>query len=229
MITITNIETWGWRHAIRGMRNPLNSWDRSDSSFYRDLECDKKLVPSCEVCKEFSEKRCETFSIGDKDLDLMKRLFKAGTEHRKYLRQIFVSMDIEAPLYWYKEMETYKVGTVSNSTSTMHTLFKEELSIDDFSVDHLADYNQEPFEKYIEMLNDEIQEYHDTKDKMHWWQVIQMLPSSFNQKRTITMNYENVFTILKQREGHKLDEWKAFCETLKTLPYVKEISGRDEE
>lgn len=229
MIKITNIETWGWRHAIRGMRNPLNSWDISDSSFYRDLECDKKLVPSCEVCKEFSEKRCETFSIGDKDLDLMKRLFKAGTEHRKYLRQIFVSMDIEAPLYWYKEMETYKVGTVSNSTSTMHTLFKKDLSLMDFSKDKLNDVGLEELQNIIDTLNLNIEAYNETHDKEYWYQVIQLLPSSFNQKRTITMNYENVFTILKQREGHKLDEWKAFCETLKELPYVKEISGGDEQ
>ena len=200
MIKITKIETWGWKHAIRGMRNPLNSWNKSDSTFNEN----------------------ETY-IGDADLDLMRFLYRAGTEHRKYLRQIFVTMDITAPLYWWKEADQYRIGVTTNSTSTMHTLFKEELSIDDFSVDHLADYNQESFEKYIEMLNEEIQEYHDTKDKMHWWQVIQMLPSSFNQKRTITMNYENVVTIIKQREGHKLDEWKAVCDKFKTLPYVKEI------
>lgn len=228
MIKVSNIEVWGWRHAIRGMRNPLNSWDRSDSSFYRDLECGKKLVPSCEVCKEFSEKRCETFAIGDKDLDLMRRLFKAGTEHRKYLRQIFVSMDIEAPLYWWKEFDTYKVGTVSNSTSTMHTLLKQELKAKDFSIEHLTPDNADEFFRCIYLLNDIIRRYQISKNKDDWWQVIQMLPSSFNQKRTITMNYENVFTILKQREGHKLDEWKAFCETLKSLPYVKEISGKDE-
>ena len=200
MIKITKIETWGWRHAIRGMRNPLNSWDKSDSTFNEN----------------------ETH-IGDADLDLMNRLYRAGTEHRKFLRQIFVSMDITAPLYWWKEFDTYKVGTASNSTSTMHTLLKQELKIKDFSIEHLTPDNVDFFRNYIDQLNDIIRRYKISKNKDDWWLVIQMLPSSFNQARTITMNYENVVTIIKQREGHKLDEWKAVCDEFKALPYVKEI------
>lgn len=200
MITITNIETWGWRHAIRGMRNPLNSWDKSDSTFNEN----------------------ETY-IGDADLDLMRRLYRAGTEHRKYLRQIFVSMDITAPLYWWKEMDQSRIGVTTNSTSTMHTLLKQELKAGDFSIEHLTPDNAEYFFRQIDFLNSIICRYRLTKSKDDWWQVIQMLPSSFNQKRTVTMNYENVVTIIKQREGHKLDEWKMVCEAFKALPYVKEI------
>ena len=200
MIKITNIETWGWRHAIRGMRNPLNSWDKSDSIF----------------------NETETY-IGNADLDLMRRLYRAGTEHRKFLRQIFVSMDITAPLYWWKEFDTYKVGTVSNSTSTMHTLFKKDLSLMDFSKDKLNDVGLEELQNIIDTLNLNIEAYNEMHDKEYWYQVIQLLPSSFNQKRTITMNYENVVTIIKQREGHKLDEWKKVCEVFKALPYVREI------
>ena len=200
MIKITNIETWGWRHAIRGMRNPLNSWDKSDSIF----------------------NETETY-IGNADLDLMRRLYRAGTEHRKFLRQIFVSMDITAPLYWWKEFDTYKVGTVSNSTSTMHTLFKKDLSLMDFSKDKLNDVGLEELQNIIDTLNLNIEAYNETHDKEYWYQVIQLLPSSFNQKRTITMNYENVVTIIKQREGHKLDEWKAVCDEFKAFPFVREI------
>lgn len=200
MIKITNIETWGWRHAIRGMRNPLNSWDKSDSIF----------------------NETETY-IGNADLDLMRRLYRAGTEHRKFLRQIFVSMDITAPLYWWKEFDTYKVGTVSNSTSTMHTLFKKDLSLMDFSKDKLNDVGLEELENIIDTLNLNIEAYNETHDKEYWYQVIQLLPSSFNQKRTITMNYENVVTIIKQREGHKLAEWKKAYVVFKALPYVRGI------
>ena len=207
MIKVSNIEVWGWRHAIRGMRNPLNSWDRSDS-----VISDNVFLAN---------------HIGEKDLDLMRRLFKAGTEHRKYLRQIFVSMDITAPLYWWKEFDTYKVGTVSNSTSTMHTLFKKDLSLMDFSKDKLNDVGLEELQNIIDTLNLNIEAYNEMHDKEYWYQVIQLLPSSFNQKRTITMNYENVVTIIKQREGHKLDEWKAVCDEFKALPCVREIMEGD--
>lgn len=200
MIKIANIETWGWRHAIRGMRNPLNSWDKSDSTF-NEIET----------------------HIGDADLDLMNRLYRAGTEHRKYLRQIFVSMDITAPLYWWKEMDQSRIGVTTNSTSTMHTLLKRELKAGDFSIEHLTPDNVADFCIHISHLNDIIRRYQVSKNKDDWWQVIQMLPSSFNQRRTITMNYENIVTIIKQREGHKLDEWKKACEVFKALPYVKEI------
>lgn len=202
MIIVKNIETWGWKHAVRGMRNPLNSWHKSDS-----------------VLSDLGN------HIGEKDLDLMKRLYKAGTEHRKYLRQVFVSMDITAPLYWWKEFDTYKIGTTANSTSTMHTLVKDDLSLMDFSTDQLSDYNFEELQNIIDTINAEINDYNETHDKTHWWQAVLLLPSCFNQKRTVTMNYENVFTMLKQREGHKLDEWNVFCEQLKALPYVKEIGG----
>ena len=200
MIKITKIETWGWRHAIRGMRNPLNSWNKSDSTFNEN----------------------ETY-IGDADLDLMRRLYRAGTEHRKYLRQIFVSMDITAPLYWWKEMDQSRIGVTTNSTSTMHTLLKRELKAGDFSIEHLTPDNAADFCRCIDQLNSIIRRYQISKNKDDWWQVIQMLPSSFNQKRTISMNYENVVTIIKQREGHKLDEWKVVCDEFKALPYVKEI------
>lgn len=202
MIIVKNIETWGWKHAVRGMRNPLNSWHKSDS-----------------VLSDLGN------HIGEKDLDLMKRLYKGGTEHRKYLRQVFVSMDITAPLYWWKEFDTYKIGTTANSTSTMHTLVKDDLTLEDFSTDHLTDYNFEELLNIIDTINAEINDYNETHDKTHWWQAILLLPSCFNQMRTVTMNYENVFTMLKQRSGHKLDEWNVFCEQLKALPYVKEIGG----
>ena len=211
MIKVENIEVWGFEHAIRGMRNPLNSWDRSDSGYgllTNDLN---------------------SFDIGKNDLDLMKRLFNAGTEHRKYLRQIFVSMDIVAPLYWWKEADTYKVGTTSNSCSTMHKIHAKEFTLDDFSTEHLTEYSVEQLESLIGWLNMCRVNYNLDKEKEYWWQMIQLLPSSYNQKRTVTMNYENVFSIIKQRSGHKLDEWNEFVKILKTLPYVMEIGGMNEK
>ena len=210
MIKVENIEVWGFEHAIRGMRNPLNSWDRSDSGYgllTNDLN---------------------SFDIGKNDLDLMKRLFNAGTEHRKYLRQIFVSMDIVAPLYWWKEADTYKVGTTSNSCSTMHKIHAKEFTLDDFSTEHLTEYSVEQLESLIGWLNMCRVNYNLDKEKEYWWQMIQLLPSSYNQKRTVTMDYENVFSIIKQRSGHKLDEWNEFVKILKTLPYVMEIGGYEE-
>ena len=211
MIKVENIEVWGFEHAIRGMRNPLNSWDRSDSGYgllTNDLD---------------------SFDIGKNDLDLMKRLFNAGTEHRKYLRQIFVSMDIVAPLYWWKEADTYKVGTTSNSCSTMHKIHAKEFTLDDFSTEHLTEYSVEQLESLIGWLNMCRVNYNLDKEKEYWWQMIQLLPSSYNQKRTVTMNYENVFSIIKQRSGHKLDEWNEFVKILKTLPYVMEIGGMNDK
>lgn len=200
MIQIGNVDVWGFEHAIRGMRNPLNSWSKSDS--------DTKLLV-----------------IGEADLDLMRRLYKAGSEHRKYLRQIFVSMDVTAPLYWWKEFDTYKVGTVSNSCSTMHTIHKKEFTLDDFSCEHLLYEWQSELSNTIAMLNQAREWYLSSKDKKWWWQMIQLLPSSYNQKRTLTMNYENVVSIIKQRSGHKLDEWNDFIAELKKLPYITEIMG----
>ena len=165
----------------------------------------------------------------------MRRLFKAGTEHRKYLRQIFVSMDITAPLYWWKEFDTYKIGTVTDSCSTMHKIHAKEFTFEDFSMEHIGHVpNCDPMyyaavDYVIMALNEARHCYLDTKDKAYWWQMIQLLPSSYNQKRTVTMNYENVFSIIKQRSGHKLDEWNELVEILKTLPYVKEIGGMNEK
>lgn len=202
MIKIENVDVWGFEHAVRGMRNPKNSWDRSDSKFENGTV------------------------LGDNDIKLMQSLFKGGTEHRKYLRQIFASVDITAPLYWWKEFDTYKVGTVSNSCSTMHKLTDKEFAYDDFSHDHLySEPSKKVLVEIIIELNRLRERYLKTKDKQYWYEMIQLLPSSYNQKRTITMNYENVFTILKQRRGHKLDEWNYICDVFEQLPYVKKIGG----
>ena len=222
MIEVSNIEVWGFEHAIRGMRNPMNSWSMSDSRWVKT-----------------------GFKIGKNDMELMQTLFKAGTEHRKYLRQIFVSMDIVAPLYWCKETDQYKVGTVTNSCSTMHRITAKEFTLDDFSHEHLTFVSRKLLERTIVLLNNHRRLYLDYDDmceedkesleavisckKDIWWQIIQLLPSSYNQRRTITMNYENVFSIIKQRTGHKLDEWNEFVKILKTLPYVKEIGGYEEK
>ena len=204
MITVNNISTWGFSHAVRGMRNPMNSWDKSDSTWLND-------IPNVR------------FIVGKNDLSLMQKLYKGGSEHRKYLRQIFVSLDITAPLYWWKEFDTYKVGTVANSCSTMHKIAAKEFELDDFSHEHLGHAELNMLDMIIELLNVDRELFHTEKKKEYWWQMIQLLPSSYNQKRTVTMNYENVVTIIKQRTGHKLDEWNEFVEFLKTLPYVKEI------
>ena len=216
MVKVENIDVWGFEHAIRGMRNPLNSWAKSDSI---------KDTPS-------------SYSVGKNDLALMKRLYKAGTEHRKYLRQIFVSMDITAPLYWWKEFDKYQIGVVTNSCSTMHTIHKKEFSLDDFSIEHVSDdaldidcsngkYSNKPIDALIDLidiLNACREKYLETKNKKWWWQIIQLLPASYNQKRTVTMNYENVMTIINQRTGHKLDEWKTLIDEFENnLPYVKTI------
>lgn len=209
MIKVDHIETWGWEHAIRGMRNPLNSWDKSDTSFYCYPEEGK------------------AHSIGENDLSLMKRLFKSGTEHRKYLRMIIVSMDITAPLYWWKEFDTYKVGTVANSCSTMHKIQAKKFEREDFSIEHLEGESLVAFDNLLHVMNTHRQTFNVTKDKKYWWQMIQLLPTSYNQKRTVTMNYENVYAMLRQRKGHKLDEWNEFCSILSNLPYVEEIGGAE--
>lgn len=212
MLKVENLETWGFEHAVRGMRNPMNSWDKSDS---RPVKV--KVYGSDESIYPLG------FALGKKDLDLMRRLYNAGPEHRKYLRQIFVSLDITAPLYWWKEMDTYKIGTVANSCSTMHKIAAKEFELDDFSHEHLHDMFIYQLKDTIIVLNNARDKYLDTKDKDYWWQMIQLLPSSYNQKRTITMNYENAITIIKQRTGHKLDEWTELIDELKTLPYIEEI------
>ena len=215
MIKIENVEVIGWEHAIRGMRNPKNSWDRSDSEFTTqgdnggtDCPCDCPLdIPA----------------IGENDLKLMTVLGNAGTDHRKYMRMITVYLDITAPLYWYKEFDTYKVGTVANSCSTMHKIHDKEFTVDDFSYEHLDLTSFIFIETLIGGLNENRQKFIETKDKKYWWQMIQLLPSSYNQKRTVTMNYENALNMIEYRSSHKLDEWCEFVEALKKLPYIKEL------
>ena len=217
MIKVENIEVWGFEHAIRGMRNPLNSWAKSDSLAFgtATVYADNEIVAEM---------------IGPNDLTLMKTLYQAGPEHRKYLRQIFVSMDITAPLYWWKEFDTYKVGTVANSCSTMHTIHRKEFTLDDFSCEHLINGTSKiMLNGVIDLMNQYRSQYLNTKNKEYWWQLIQLLPSSYNQKRTVTMNYENVATIIRQRSHHKLDEWNNFIDILKDLPYVKEIMEETED
>lgn len=216
MIKVEEVDVWGFEHALRGMRNPMNSWAKSDSvKCYTNADCQY-------LCKNEPCGWC----IGENDLSLMKKLYKAGTEHRKYLRQIFVSMDITAPLYWWKEMDTYKVGTVSNSCSTMHKIAAKEFELDDFSHEHLLHTGDgdNPIDFIINWLNYYRKRYLESKDKNYWWQMIQLLPSSYNQCRTITITYENVVSMIKQRDNHKLDEWREFVEILKNLPYIKEIT-----
>ena len=205
MIKVEKIEPWGFEHAIRGMRNPMNSWDKSDSEF--KFNFDNELE----------------FMVGKNDLGLMRKLYQAGTEHRKYLRQIFVSMDITAPLYWWKEFDTYKVGTVANSCSTMHKIHAKEFELDDFSHEHLLSGAEDILQSVIDSLNNYRDLYLKTKDKDYWWQLIQLLPSSYNQKRTVTFTYENVVSMIRQRTGHKLTEWEDFVALLHGLPYVEEI------
>ena len=236
MIKVENIETWGFKHAIRGMRNPMNSWDKSDSVLCPGAKFDDCVVDTEKCPRKDDNFDYDIFCIGKNDLDLMRRLYQAGTEHRKYLRQIFVSFDITAPLYWWKEFDTYKVGTVSNSCSTMHKIAEKEFTWEDFSTEHLIGigdlYNPETvskhsplvlFQEIIGALNYYRKLYLETKDKDYWWQMIQILPSSYNQRRTITMNYENVMNIIHQRENHKLDEWRELVGIFKGLPYIEEI------
>lgn len=215
MIKIENIETMGWKHTIRGMRNPMNSWDRSDSEFNIGYSGTGMW-------------------LGANDKSLMKRLRNAGTDHRKFMRMITVYMDITAPLYWWKEFDTYKVGTVANSCSTMHKIHEKEFTIDDFSYEHLTVYNHDgeicrDFKGTLEDLIDELniarKLFIETKDKTWWWQMIQLLPSSYNQKRTVMLNYEVLANIYKSRKNHKLDEWQYFCKQIENLPYSELITG----
>ena len=213
MIKVENIETFGLYGAMRGMRNPLNSWDKADTTVYQGHG------------KEF-------VNIGVNDLNLATRLIKAGTEHRKFLRMIHVQMDVTAPLYWWKEADTYKVGTTANSCSTMHKIAAKEFTLDDFSHDHLFNdavvYNgyvsTSVLECVIGALNEFRNLYLETKDKRYWWQMIQLLPSSYNQRRTWDMSMETLLSILHQRKNHKLDEWNEFRDIcLEQVPYLKEF------
>ena len=238
MLKLENTEVVGWEHAIRGMRNPLNSWDKSDSEFIRDP--DYGCSGNC-PCEDING-RCDCCFIGPNDLDLMKRLRNAGTDHRKFMRMITVYADITAPLYWWKEFDTYKVGTVANSCSTMHKIHDKEFTLEDFSCEHLYAgddidgmyYSTTAEEEFtsndvlkvvIEALNNYRKQYLITKDKKDWWQLIQLLPTSYNQKRTVMLNYEVLANIYKSRKNHKLDEWKDLCKWIKSLPYSELITG----
>lgn len=229
MIKIENIEVMGWEPAIRGMRNPMNSWDRSDSEY--KYWCNA-LGPKEEshYCNDCGYDQCSPylddpeFVIGPNDLDLMKRLAAGGSVHAKYRRMITVYMDITAPLYWWKEYDTYKVGTVANSCSTMHKIHAKEFVLDDFSTEHLFDDSKVALWNVISELNRHRENFLATKDKKYWWQMIQLLPSSYNQKRTVLLNYEVLVNIYHHRKDHKLDEWREFCQMIKGLPYAQIIT-----
>ena len=254
MIKFENTEVLGWEHAIRGIRNPMNSWDKSDSFFCQ------KPDEKCSVCEGRHTDQCYNgFVLGPNDLDLMKRLCNTGTDHRKFMRMIIVHMDVTAPFYWWKEFLTYKVGTVANSCSTMHKIHAKEFTLEDFSTDHL--FGDEDMLKWDErtdivkdhalaavnikgdwcyfspkgyiqmtcnMLNRFRQLYLETKDKKYWWQMIQLLPSSYNQKRTVMLNYEVLANIYKSRKDHKLDEWKDFCKWIEELPFSELITLKED-
>ena len=226
MIEIENIETMGWSAAIRGMRNPMNSWKKSDSHWDYFPPRDDRY---CVVQKA----RDEEYVIGPNDRDLMLRLRKAGSDHRKFMRMIVVYMDITAPLYWWKEFDTYKVGTVANSCSTMHKIAAKEFTLDDFSREHLYEDDvyeaTRTLETIIEALNNYREQYLVTKDKSDWWQMIQLLPSSYNQKRTVMLNYEVLANIYAARKDHKLNEWRTFCDMCHTLPISELITGGNEK
>ena len=218
MIKVTNIIVPSyeqWMAAIKGMRNPMNSWDKIDS---KENTCNNI---SCDNCSEI----CSQIELGKNDYDLMKRLTLAGTEHSKFLRMLPVMMDITAPLYWWKEFDTYKVGTVANSCSTMHKIADKEFTLDDFSVENLyEDVIDSPFREIIDCLNFFRGLYIQNNDKDDWWQMIQLLPSSYNQKRTVFLNYAVLANMYHQRKGHKLDEWHNFCNMIEKLPYNEFIT-----
>lgn len=221
MIEISNVEIFGWEAAIRGMRNPKNSWDKSDSNF----DCDK--FDTCKICRHY-DSGCDPVGgvyIGPNDLKLMKTLAYAGDDHGKFLRMINVTLDINAPLYWWKEFDTYKVGTVANSCSTMHKIHAKEFVMDDFSHEHNLYYGN--LEHTIDALNHAREQYLLTKDKKYWYSMIQTLPTSYNQKRTIQLNYAVLKNMYHSRRYHKLDEWRTFCDWIKTLPYSELITGEE--
>lgn len=224
MIKIENTEVMGWEAAIRGMRNPMNSWNKSDTGWY--LTGTPGTNPAAANDKYLREKYC----IGDNDLDLMTRLSKAGTDHRKFMRMIAVYADITAPLYWWKEFDTYKVGTVANSCSTMHKIAEKEFEMSDFSCEHMKPTSIKIMHDVIDILNKYRADYNNPEaeklgvKKDYWWQMIQILPSSYNQRRTVMLNYEVLANIYKSRKDHKLDEWRTFCSWIETLPYSELIT-----
>ena len=220
MIKIEKVEVVGWEPAIRGMRNPKNSWDKSDTvygTYWGDIDGHK--------CFDN-----DGFTLGNNDLTLMKKLVRAGTDHRKFMRMIVVYADVTAPLYWWKEADTYKVGTVRNSCSTMHKITEKEFTLDDFSHEHLIVASLNSLNRTIEdlnscrngYLNEDISKNPEWKKEV-WWQIIQLLPSSYNQRATLMLNYEVLANIYHSRKAHKLDEWQDFCKWIETLPYAKEL------
>ena len=246
MLKIENAEVLGWEHAIRGMRNPMNSWEKSDSR-----SCG--TCGDCDICIDYDNCPFDhdgyKFVIGPNDHSLMIKLRNAGTDHRKFMRMITVYLDITAPLYWWKEFDTYKVGTVANSCSTMHKIHAKEFTLEDFSCEHLMDncgleieFTNEGgctdqalcgFDDIlhitIDSLNFAREQYLTTGEKCYWWQMIQLLPSSYNQKRTVMLNYEVLANIYKSRRSHKLDEWHTFCDWIEELPYSELITGKEYE
>lgn len=224
MVTIDKVEVVGWEHAIRGMRNPLNSWGKSDSALCKRDGNDCKVSPACE-CPKFGDYDEDYFCIGKHDFDLMKRLGSAGTDHAKYRRMVTVYADILAPMYWWKEYDTYKVGTVANSCSTMHKIHAKELTLDDFSHEQLNYTSKCLLKDIIRTINKNRELFINTKDKQYWWNMIQLLPTSYNQKRTVMINYEVLRNMYHSRKVHKLDEWRQFCEWIESLPYSELITG----
>lgn len=219
-IKIENIQTMGWEGALRGMRNPLNSWDKADSAYASNIErTDTNIAAYGTKLDRYD------FVIGQNDLALCLKLIKAGSEHRKFLRMIHVQMDITAPLYWWKEFDTYKVATTSNSCSTMHRIAAKPFKLDDFSYEHLSELGDGMLEDIVDYMNFWRNRYlENPSNKLIWWQMIQLLPSSYDQRRTIDMNMETVLNILHQRSHHKLDEWIELCDTmLKKIPYCQEF------
>ena len=236
MIEIENVDVYGWKAAVRGMRNPMNSWENSDSGKCEDTNC-QDCSQYGKGCVEFDH----SFVVGNNDLKLMQSLVKAGTDHSKFMRMINVTLDITAPLYWWKEFDTYKVGTVRNSCSTMHKIAEKEFTLDDFSHDHLyfspvlcnfkntiAVLNQ--WRKLFNYTDKEREDYFNQNGhpsvlskKDCWWQIIQLLPSSYNQRSTVQFNYAVLRNMYRSRKNHKLDEWRDFCKWVETLPYAKEL------
>jgi hypothetical protein len=225
MIKFENTEVMGWEAAIRGMRNPMNSWEKSDSGWSPDWPIDNYIFIDADIDSYLE------LAIGPNDQKLMTALRNAGTDHRKFMRMITVYADITAPLYWWKEFDTYKVGTVANSCSTMHKIAEKEFTIEDFSSEHLENSWLVHLKETIKLLNEARDAYHwcntDAK-KEWWWQMIQLLPSSYNQKRTVMLNYEVLANIYKSRNNHKLDEWSVgFMDWIKSLPYSELITGEE--
>lgn len=240
MIKIENVKVMGWEASIRGMRNPMNSWEKSDSGtcgYPHHIGCAN--CPDHKICNH-PFRNDGVFKLGKADYELVMKLVKAGTDHRKFMRMIAVYADITSPLYWWKEYDTYKVGTVANSCSTMHKIAEKEFTLEDFSCEHLDIRTRKILEEIIKALNDyrtlyinynpndfEIKGCPSKKDL--WWQMIQLLPSSYNQKRTVMLNYEVLANIYKSRKNHKLDEWRTFCDWIKALPYSELITGGTDE